>query len=65
MSTVNDLTIEKKLILVYMSTSGLVLVLTFIIILQVNSVDTREYLVSGLKVVANIVAESGSASVAI
>jgi len=64
MSIVNDLSIDKKLILVYMSITGVVLALAFIIISQVNSTGSREYVVSGLKVVANLVAKSSSASVA-
>jgi len=65
MIAVNDLSIDKKLILVCMSITGVVVALVFTIISQMSSTDSRKYLVSGLNVVANIVANSSSVSVAV
>jgi len=64
MSVVNDISIEKKLILVYMGITGVVLALAFTIITQINSTGSKEYVISGLNVVSDIVAASSSASVA-
>jgi len=64
MSVVNDLSIEKKLIFVYMSITGVLLALAFTIITQINSTASKEYVISGLNVVTDIVAVSSSASVA-
>ena len=60
----NNFTIKSKILIVYMSITALLLTLTFVIFAKINSSSSELNIISGLNVVAEIVAESSAASLA-
>ncbi len=64
MVVLKNLSIEKKLIIVYMSITGVVLALAFSIISNINFSSSKENVITGLNVVAEIVAASSATSLA-
>jgi len=64
MKILKNLSIQGKLLIVYMSITGLVLAIAFTIITSLNFKSSEKNIISGLNVVAEIVADSSAASLA-
>ena len=64
MMVLKNLSIQGKLLIVYMSITGLVLAIAFTIITSLNLRNAEKNIISGLNVVAEIVADSSAASLA-
>jgi len=60
----NHFSIQSKLLIMYMSITGIVLVLAFVIVARINLVNAEANIISGLNVVADIIADSSAASLA-
>ncbi|RDH82353.1 MAG: hypothetical protein DIZ80_08645 [endosymbiont of Galathealinum brachiosum] len=64
MNALKNISIKSKILIVYMSITALVLAIAFTIVAQINSSSSELNIISGLNVVAEIVAESSAASLA-
>ena len=64
MKSLKNITIQGKLLILYMSVTGLVLAIAFTIITSLNLQSVEKNIVSGLGVVAEIVADSSAAPLA-
>jgi len=64
MIVLKNLSIQGKLLIVYMSIMGLMLAIAFTIITSLNLKSSEKNIISGLSVVADIVADSSAASLA-
>jgi len=64
MTSMRHISIKSKLLMVYVTITGLILASAFFIIMRMEETSSRKNVISGLAVVAEIVADRSAASVA-
>jgi C4-dicarboxylate-specific signal transduction histidine kinase len=64
MTSLRNISIKSKLLMVYITITGLILTSAFFIIMRMDQTSTRQNVISGLAVVGEIVADRCTASVA-